>query len=252
MEEWSRVRRIWVLCDTENQIGDKKGQEERNHANVFQMHWLLLHSLSGLWFCPNSPLVSVWGWEVSGFSWLCPEASQLPLSTSFIWNPLSLSRCHPATSPLLALTATIYLQIFCTFTEGLDIQLNILIIMQMLIWTLQLMGAHHVADQYRNDYMWNMYYMLGSQKPMMWQLSLSLLPRSWNGSFAPLGWQLCPISGFHIRSISSTWIPDSTPLPWSHFCPHPGTCIYIQLLHYPPIRSLFTCSLINVFAINTR
>lgn len=161
------------------------------------MHWLHLHSLSGLWLCPNSPLVSFWGWEVGGFSWLCPEASRLSLSTGFIWNPLSLICCHPATSPLLALTATIYLQIFCTFTEGLDLQFSILIIMQMMIWRLQSMGAHHIADQYRNDYIWNIYCTLGSQKTH--DVATVIVFAS-----EMVKWKLCTI---RLAVVSCQWFP---------------------------------------------
>lgn len=142
------------------------------------------------------------------------------------------------------------LQIFCTFTEGLDIQHFNNNANANMNATVNGCSPHRWSVQKRLYVKHVLYVRLTKTHDVATVIVFASEIVKWK--LCTLGWQLCPISGFHIMSICSTRIPDSTPLPRSPFCPHAGTCIRVQLLHYPPIRSLFTCSLINVFAINTR
>lgn len=128
MEEWSRVRRILILCHWESDISDKE-QEEEHHTYVFPKYWLPCHGLPSPWFCLDalngcSSRVSFWGWEMGDFLPVLHWGVQTLIVyglylKSLIFELLSSSYissscldCH-------------HLQTSCMFTEVPDIQFSI-------------------------------------------------------------------------------------------------------------------------------
>lgn len=237
----TRVR-ILIICVTENQIGDKEGQEEGNQSLFSQS----TDSTSK----PNQPDFP------ECFEGAFFHEEFLELGSGRLSPDLALRlpgpHCWQALFKIPHLWAVViqwshlflldcqHLQTSCTFTEGLHSQFNTLIIMQVVIWMIQLMGANP-AEQYIHDPVWNTCVIL--RKPMMWILSLSLFQRRWNGSLAPSCWQGCVLSVIP-ASCESVLLQD-TPLhsaQQSPPCPYPGTCNHFPLLQFPP-----TCLLAHLF-----